>query len=182
MHRLWCSLCRQLVHHFEIESDYFYGQLGYRSLKANRYQSFVIVKTLQETKGNAYGFKRTMKDMFTRLFEGFGCFGVAADAGRRLRVHTSSFRSTSMLDWLRTTKHQFNERARMRFHCLRTDIFYEQNRPDERNVWKNLHLPDFGSARSCVAESPEDSEKSADFLESEEVLDTAGATSVPSYA
>ncbi|KAH8018703.1 hypothetical protein HPB51_010535 [Rhipicephalus microplus] len=106
----------------ETESDYFYGQLGYRSLKANRDQSFVIVKTLQETKGNAYVFKRTMKDMLTTLFEGFGCFGVAADAGRWLRVHTSSFRSTSMLDWVRTTKHQFNERARMRFHCLRTDI------------------------------------------------------------
>ncbi|KAL3186570.1 hypothetical protein MRX96_027383 [Rhipicephalus microplus] len=51
-------------------------------------------------------------------------------------------------------KHQFKERARMRFLRSRTDILYEQNRPDERNVWKNLHLPEFGSARSCVAESP----------------------------
>ncbi|KAL3186591.1 hypothetical protein MRX96_027403 [Rhipicephalus microplus] len=66
----------------ESVSDYFNGQLGYRSLKANCDQSFVIVKTLQETKSNAYGFKRTMKDMLTRLFGGFGCFGVAVDAGK----------------------------------------------------------------------------------------------------
>ncbi|KAH8019143.1 hypothetical protein HPB51_016881 [Rhipicephalus microplus] len=31
----------------ETETDYFYGQLGYRSLKANRDQSFMIIKTLQ---------------------------------------------------------------------------------------------------------------------------------------
>ncbi|KAL3244022.1 hypothetical protein MRX96_019597 [Rhipicephalus microplus] len=34
----------------ETESDCFYGQLGYRSLKANRNQSSMIIKTLQETK------------------------------------------------------------------------------------------------------------------------------------
>ncbi|KAL3244786.1 hypothetical protein MRX96_018589 [Rhipicephalus microplus] len=65
------------------ESDCFYGQLGFRSLKANRNQSFMIIKTLQETKVNAYAFKSTMKEMLTTLFEGFGCFGVAAEAGRR---------------------------------------------------------------------------------------------------
>ncbi|KAH8019994.1 hypothetical protein HPB51_023869 [Rhipicephalus microplus] len=43
----------------ETKSDYFYGQLGYRSLKANGARSFVIVKTIPETKGNAYAFKRT---------------------------------------------------------------------------------------------------------------------------
>ncbi|KAH8020033.1 hypothetical protein HPB51_023916 [Rhipicephalus microplus] len=56
----------------ETESDCFYGQLGYRSLKANRNQSFMIIKTLQETKVNAYAFKSTMKEMLTTLFEGFG--------------------------------------------------------------------------------------------------------------
>ncbi|KAH8026851.1 hypothetical protein HPB51_026186 [Rhipicephalus microplus] len=79
-------------------------------------------------------------------------------------------------------KHQFNERARMRFHRLRTDFLYEQNRADERNVRKNLHLPAFWSARSCVAGSSEDWERSARFPESEEALDAAGATSVPNSA
>ncbi|KAH8019142.1 hypothetical protein HPB51_016880 [Rhipicephalus microplus] len=70
----------------ETKSDYFYGQLGYRSLKANLVRSFVIVKTIQETKGNAYAFKRTIKEMLTTLFKGFGCFGTVAYASRRLRV------------------------------------------------------------------------------------------------
>ncbi|KAL3226008.1 hypothetical protein MRX96_025227 [Rhipicephalus microplus] len=54
----------------ETETDYFYGQLGYRSLKANRDQSFMIIKTLQETKGNAYAFIRTIKKMLTTRFKG----------------------------------------------------------------------------------------------------------------
>ncbi|KAL3207123.1 hypothetical protein MRX96_010441 [Rhipicephalus microplus] len=118
----------------ETESNYFYGLLGYRSLKANRVRSFVIVKTIQETKGKAYAFKRTIKEMLTTLFEGF------------------------------------------------SDFFYEENRADERNVRKNLHSPGFRSARSCVADSSEDWATSAGFLESEEALDSVGATSVPNYA
>ncbi|KAL3244793.1 hypothetical protein MRX96_018595 [Rhipicephalus microplus] len=78
-------------------------------------------------------------------------------------------------------KHLFNERACIRFR-LRTDLLYEQSRADERNVWKNLHLPDFRSARSCIADSSEDWEKLAGFPESEEALDAAGATSVPNSA
>ncbi|KAH8018683.1 hypothetical protein HPB51_010510 [Rhipicephalus microplus] len=59
----------------ETESDCFYGQLGYRSLNANRNQSSMIIKTLQETKVNAYAFKRTMKEMLTTLLEVLGASG-----------------------------------------------------------------------------------------------------------